>query len=177
MATAMLICCYGNYDPDHRSALEMKGYEEYLQGVAKLIAERRPEYVVLCGGHTRSELGKSEAASVLPALEAFLTETRQNFYELPNVTFLLEERSLDTPQNLSYGLSQLTDRELQIDELTAVCDHVRRWKVIALMWRLTNLRWRVVGIHRLDDHPHSTPFHQFLAALKYLLWPRKSIFP
>lgn len=170
MATTMIVCCYGNYDREHRSVQEMNGYREYLKGVAALIEERSPGYVVLCGGHTRPELKQSEAASVLPALE----ELRRDHYD---VTFLLEERSVNTPQNLQLGLDRLIGTGAPLDELVVVSDYVRRWKVKVLMRRLTSIPWTVVGLNRLDIHPNSTPQRQFLETLKYLFSPRKRVFP
>lgn len=169
MPTAMIVCCYGIYDRDLRSISEINGYREYLKGVAALIAQRHPKYVVLCGGRIHPGTTESEAASVLPVLE----ELRQGQY---NVRFLLEEESQRTPQKLSFGLDQLIKQGQGLHKLIVVTDYVRRWKVNVLMWRLTSVPWEVFGFHRQDTHPDNHPHMQLIETLKCLFLPRKRVF-
>ncbi len=161
MATAALVFCYGVFDPSLRTKKEMRGYEEYLRGVAAAIRELRPDYVAVCGGFTNDQAEASETGSVLPHLRELVGEME--------TVFLLEEYSKSTPQNFEYGLMKLSQYADGLDMVTVFCDQYRGPKVRILARRFYQVPCQIRAIHRKDIHPRSSWPRQLSEAVRYSL--------
>lgn len=165
---AFLICLYGLFDPERRTAIEMAGYRSYLQTCAGYIRRHagKGAIIVLAGGFT-TELDISEAASV----ERYLVEWLS--YGPCTFTILKEERSKDTWENLRFGWGKIKTLGPEITSLTIFCDRYRRFKVWALAWHLLkeeNIPWWVKSFPRKDIHPNSSWRHQIPDAIKAFLF-------
>ncbi len=97
----------------------VRQYQGYLNRFVKFSKAHNISEVIACSGYTNPKVHTSEAASMAAYIEP----------RLPGVRIRKEERSLSTPENISFAR-----RYLDLDSAGRVyvyCDHIRANKV---MW-------------------------------------------
>lgn len=108
-----IVLLYGLYSP------ERKDYQEYLDFIVEEIIREKFEKAVLCGGFTDPKRPKLSEASTV---REYLT-TKTDFDG-----FVLEDRSVNTNQNLEFAKQRLNLSSE--DEIIVYCDLIRKAKVI-----------------------------------------------
>src|SRR4030066_2374190 len=83
--------CYGHWDPENRSRIATKGYDQYLTAFVKRVIslKNQIEAVYISGGMLNSR-GQTECETVKPELERRLKEKGVS------VPILVDEESLST---------------------------------------------------------------------------------
>jgi hypothetical protein len=107
---------YGVFGLDKKRLPQYRGYLDRFVGFAKA---HRIGDVVVCSGYSSPKVHISEAASIAAYLKP----------RLPGVRMRKEERSLSTPENISYARRYLDFDSA--DRIYVYCDHIRFNKV---MW-------------------------------------------
>lgn len=107
-----IVLCYGFFNPEKES------YRKYLDFISQEISDRGFEKVVICGGRTDpSRPADSESATVTE----YLRTVNPGFDN-----YVLEERSINTNQNLEFAATELEPG----DEIILYGDQIRLAKII-----------------------------------------------
>lgn len=111
MKTAVVLL-YSLYSPKRID------YQQYLDFINDEIQHKNIEKVILCGGFTNPQRPKDSEAGTARQYLSSVNKTFKNF--------ILEERSINTNQNLEFAKSQISES----DELLVYCDLIRKAKII-----------------------------------------------
>jgi len=109
-----IVCGYGIV-PDKR-------LRSYCETVAGSVIAQKIETLILTGGHTIEDAPETEARVVWEIMRP----------QLPNCSFVFEERSLSTLHNLLYAKNILDKYNVSMNLLYVFCDSVRYMKVVCL---------------------------------------------
>lgn len=160
--TAVIICSYGLYDAEIRTKIEMEGYDEYLfQCKDFILKNRNVDTVILTGGFTNSRKSNiSEAQSVFVHMRKLL----------PKINILIEEQSVNSPQNVWEGLKRVGEDM----DVIVICDDWRFRKMQAIcryIGRKKKKKIEVKSFSRKDIHPNSSYLKQGMQALVFYFFP------
>lgn len=159
-----LVCCYGLYDEDIRSPIEMQGIKQYWQGVVQHldVLKYNISAVVISGGYRQYCV--SEAQSNLFLYKKTCENTDIDLSKIP---VFLQTSSTNLLQSLAFGYLTILEIE-KTEDLLIFCDKVREGRVQKVATKLfegmvENIQ--VIGVNRADIHSHSTQEHQYNVAL------------
>ena|SRR3989304_6497992 len=107
-----IVLLYGLFTP------KRKDYLDYLKFINQEIQTKKLDKVILCGGFTNPKKPKDSEAS---SAKKYLKEINPNF-----TNFLLEDKSVNTNQNLQFAAKNLDNTK----EIIVYCDLTRLAKVI-----------------------------------------------
>lgn len=97
---------------------ERTDYKGYLEFIAKEVNDKKLDSVILCGGFTDPKRPEESEASTA---EKYLLSINTKFN-----SYILEDKSITTNQNLEFSKTKLNES----DEIIVYCDLIRLAKVI-----------------------------------------------
>lgn len=166
--TVFIVCLYGLFDDNQRTAIEMEGYRSYLRACTKMIIGWPGDLHVIFTGGLTSDPSLSEAASVQPFVTKLFRDVKH-----PIDQIYLEESGINHPQNIARSMELVERLGLRPVNIIICCDSYRTTKVRVLARCLVPKRFRyeICGFFREDIHPNSCYWRQWLAAAKYFFFP------
>ncbi|MBI2589670.1 hypothetical protein HYW32_01440 [Candidatus Berkelbacteria bacterium] len=163
-AKAGIVCLYGVFDNQLRNFTEMAGYRDYLRECAAIVVRETIPIVYLAGGHTNPKSNFSEAKSVERYFRDHLARNKPE----NQIKIELEERSVNTPQNIHFSLTRIRLEYPHLREVHIFTDRCRKLKGMALAHHLCfGFRHTVHGVPRIDTHPNSVWWKQAIQAFCY----------
>lgn len=161
--TIIWINCYGAWDPIHRSEVETKGYNQYLDSVVELIFSKKEniDIIIISGGMVDFQ-NRTEVETVKPELEKRLNKKN---IKIPIET---DEESITTIA-IARKFVQTLKNKYPDHQAFLVCDDVRYTLNCYLVeyftrresyYKLIPADKYVIAFNREDDNPHSTYEYQ-----------------
>jgi hypothetical protein len=160
VSKTVLISCYGVYDLEYRSTLQIEGLQSYFGGIYKYLKPIKDDLksVVFCGGYRNLAISEAETGR-----DYFLSLGG----DFENFPLLLNTTSNSLIRNLALGFLTTCEGFLSQD-LLIICDNFRVERVKNLskiLFEGLGLKIEVKGFERKDDHPHSNQKYQLENAL------------
>ena len=161
--TLAVVCCYGLFDTNLRSAKEIEGYRSYLINVVRsVIAHPEITSILVCGGRTDPRRRVSESVTVKPIMINMFA-TFDNKKEVPEITC---EEGVNVAQHIEGASERIINRPFS--SCIVYCDrksHFKAWAIADYLLPF-DCQWRIVSFKRKDVHPKNKYILQWLEGLR-----------